>query len=198
MMHAKRNHAVISIAALVVIATATAACSHSPNGSSNNGSSTAGKGGDLGQSNATQVEALMGTGISQADQENWAGAAATFQDVLAINPDNYYASYDLGVVAQNTGNPGGAISYYNRALADNGGYTPAMYNEAILLEKSQPHQAIALYKKIVSLNPRASTAYLRMAFVQAEEGDLTDAEANHAKADSINPAFATYKLPAQK
>ena len=61
---------------------------------------------------------------------------ATFQDVLAVDPSNVYANYDLGVIAQSNGDSPEAISYYNKALAANTTYTPAMYNEAILLENA--------------------------------------------------------------
>jgi tetratricopeptide (TPR) repeat protein len=73
-----------------------------------------------------------------------------------------------------------------------------MYNEAILLESAHPQQAIAVYQKIVSINPKASSAYLRMAVVQAEQGNITEAKANDAKAISIDPALSKYKLPAKK
>jgi tetratricopeptide (TPR) repeat protein len=122
----------------------------------------------------------------------------TFENVLAISPTNVYANYDLGVIAQTNGNSAEAIGYYNKALAANAVYTPAMYNEAIVLESTQPTQAIAIYQKIVSIDPKASTAYLRMALVQAEQGDSSAAKANHAKAVSIDPALSKYKLPAKK
>jgi tetratricopeptide (TPR) repeat protein len=73
-----------------------------------------------------------------------------------------------------------------------------MYNEAILLESSQPQQAISLYQKIVIINPKAATAYLRMAFLQAEKGDLTDAKANDAKAVSLDSALGKYALPVKQ
>jgi Tfp pilus assembly protein PilF len=55
-----------------------------------------------------------------------------------------------------------------------------------------------VYQKIVSINPKASSAYLRMAVVQAEQGNITEAKANDAKAISIDPALSKYKLPAKK
>jgi tetratricopeptide (TPR) repeat protein len=193
MRHAKKNHAMISAAVLAIVATAAVACS----GSSDTTSSPPGEGGPASLTDGSQVTSLLQSGITQADQEKWSVAATSFQNVLAINPSNVYANYDLGVIAQSTGNSNEAISYYNKALAANAAYTPAMYNEAILLESSQPRQAIAVYQKIVRINPRASTAYLRMALVQAEQGDITDAKANDAKAVSIDPAFSKYNLPAK-
>src|SRR5579862_8499733 len=207
MKHPKKAHVVISAAVVAVIAMATVACSKSPFGSTGGNSTAVGKGANLngtsgsqysGQSEAAKNVALLTTGGMQVSRKDWSSATATFQDVLAISPGNVYANYDLGVVAQNTGNSAGAISYYNKALAENRAYTPAMYNEAILLESSQPRQAISLYQKIVTINTKAATAYLRMAFLQAEQGDLTDAKANDAKAVSLNSALGKYALPVKQ
>jgi tetratricopeptide (TPR) repeat protein len=208
MKHSKKARVVVSVATLTVIAMGTVACGRLSSGGSATGNGTAvGKGSNLdgtsggqnsGQSPATKIAALLNTGSGQASRKDWSGATATFQEVLAINPGNVYANYNLGVVAQSTGNSAGAISYYNKALADNTVYTPAMYNEAILLERPQPQQAISLYQKIVTINTKAATAYLRMAFLQAEQGDLTDAKANDAKAVSLNSALGKYSLPVKQ
>jgi tetratricopeptide (TPR) repeat protein len=195
MKHTKKNHVVLSTAGLAIIATAVVACTSSP-------SSTAGKGGDVGgttsATEAAQVPSLLETGIAQTSQQNWSAATTTFENVLAISPTNVYANYDLGVIAQTNGNSAEAIGYYNKALAANTAYTPAMYNEAILLESSQPQQAVAIYQKIIGIDPRAATAYLRMAVVQAEQGHLTEAKANDAKAVSLDSALGKYSLPAKQ
>jgi tetratricopeptide (TPR) repeat protein len=153
---------------------------------------------NAGQSDVTRVAALLQVGIQRADQKDWAAATTTFQDVLAINPGNVYALYNLGVIDQTNGNSSGAIGFYSKAIAVSKTYTPAMYNKAILLEASDPQGALDLYKQIVSINPRASTAYLRMAFVEAEQGNQAKAKAADAKAIAINPSLGKYPLPSAK
>ncbi len=106
----------------------------------------------------------------QAKRKNWPAATTSFKKALAINSSYFYADYDLGWIAQSKGDSSEALSYYKKCLATNAVYTPAMYNEAILLETSDPQQAIGVYQKIVRINPKASTAYLRLALVQAEPG----------------------------
>jgi tetratricopeptide (TPR) repeat protein len=199
MKYAKKNRAMISAAALVIVATAAVACS-SLSGTTATKSSTSSAPGKAAPASLTdsQVNSLLQSGLKQADKKNWSAAKTTFQKVLAINPSNLYANYDMGWISQSTGNSIKAITYYNKALAANAAYTPAMYNEAILLESAHPQQAIAVYQKIVSINPKASSAYLRMAVVQAEQGNITEAKANDAKAISIDPALSKYKLPAKK
>ena len=209
MKNAKKNHAMISAAVLTIVATAAVACSSSSHTTTTTatatatataGSSPAGTGGTGGSSSLTassHITSLFQSGLTQMEKKKWSAATTSFQNVLVISPSNVYANYDLGVIAQSTGHPNAAISYYNKALAANAAYQPAMYNEAILLESSQPQEAIALYQKVVKINPKAATAYLRMALVQAEQGDTTAAKANDAKAVSIDPAFKKYKLPAK-
>jgi tetratricopeptide (TPR) repeat protein len=200
MKHAMKNHAMISAGVLAIVATAAVACS-SPSHTTTTAdatSSPSGKGAPASLTNGSgQVTSLLQTGLTQADKKNWSAATTTFQKVLAINPANVYANYDLGWIAQSRGNSSEAISYYTKCLAVNAAYTPAMYNEAILLESSHPQQAIAMYQKIVSVDSKASSAYLRMALVQAEQGDTAAAKANDAKAVSIDPALSKYKLPAK-
>ncbi len=193
MKYAKKNRAVNSVAVLAVVATAAVACSSLSHTAS---SSPPANGAPASSAEGGQVASLLQSGITQAERKQWAAATANFQKVLAIDPGNYYAAYDLGWIAQSRGNSSEALGYYKKSLAANAAYTPAMYNEAILLETADPQQAIGMYQKIVGINPRASTAYLRLALVQAEQGDITDAKANDAKAVAIDQALSKYKLPA--
>jgi Tfp pilus assembly protein PilF len=73
-----------------------------------------------------------------------------------------------------------------------------MYNEAILLEKSKPQQALSMYQQIITINPQAATAYLRMAFVQAGLGDHGAAQVSYAKAIAIDPSLGKYPLPSKE
>jgi tetratricopeptide (TPR) repeat protein len=193
MKYAKKNHAMISAVVLAIVATGAVACSSS----SHTITSPSAKGAAASSADGGQVASLLQSGLTQAEHKKWSAATNSFQKVLAITPTNFYADYDLGWIAQSRGNSIEALSYYKKCLAANAAYTPAMYNEAILLEPSDPRQAIGVYQKIVGINPHASTAYLRLALVQAEQGDITDANANDAKAVSIDHALSKYKLPAK-
>jgi tetratricopeptide (TPR) repeat protein len=146
----------------------------------------------------TSVAALLQAAIEQARRKDWPAATRTFHSVLAIDPRNVYALYDLGVIDETNNKAAQALAHYDQALAVNDRYTPAMYNKAILLEGSRPTEAIALYRRIVAINPQAATAYLRMAFIDAEQGALTQAKAADARAIAIDPSLARYRLPAKK
>jgi tetratricopeptide (TPR) repeat protein len=197
-----RRHirAALAIVTAAVVGLGATSCTSSPDVGK---PTDPGKGGGMdGVVNAPngdpRVTALLRSGIQQARQKRWATATTTFHSVLSIDPRNLYALYDLGVIAQTKTDAALALSYYDKALASDGTYTPAMYNKAIALENSKPRQAIALYNQITAIDPQASTAYLRMAFVEAELGDLAQARVVDAKAVAIEPSLAKYHLPANK
>lgn len=163
-------------------------------GSSGKGGSGVNAASSSGANEVSRVAALLRVGIQQARQKNWSAATTTFQDVLAIDPKNVYALYNLGVIAQTNNSDSSASNYYDQALASNAKYTPAMYNKAILLESSDPNQAVALYNKIISINPQASTAYLRLALVDAKMGKMSQAKAADQKAVGMDPSLGKYQL----
>ena len=174
----------------VAAAAGTASCGSPQHTSSRPTTTTA-------TSNAAAVQALLEEGISQAQAKMFGQAATTFKNVLLLNPKNVYALYNLGVIDQTENDTGGALSYYNQALGADSTYTPAMYNKAIILESTNLDAALALYQKIVVINPKASTAYLRMAFVYAKQGQTAKAREARAKAVALEPSLSKYPLPAK-
>ncbi len=181
-----RSHRSLLLILLLAVAALGTAC-----GSSSPGSSSAANG------TASAVQTLLKEGIAQANANKLTQAKTTFDDVLGLSPNNTYALYDLGVVEQKRNDAAGALSYYDRALSADGSYTPAMYNKAILLEARNLGAALSLYKQIVKLNPNASTAYLRMAFIYAKRGKKALAREARATAVALDSRLSRYHLPAK-
>jgi tetratricopeptide (TPR) repeat protein len=179
-------HRAALVALLMLLAVAAAACGTSPNQSSNAPTTQ----------NGSAVQALLHKGITQAQAKQLGQAVTTFNDVLVLSPKNVLALYNLGVINQMESKTSAALGYYDRALTADSTYTPALFNKAILLEATDLDGALALYKEIVAINPKASTAYLRMAFVLAKQGQATQAEAARSKAIALDPSLAKYPLPA--
>ncbi len=175
---------------IIVAASGGAGCGTSKNTSSPPSTTKA-------TSNAAAAQALLEEGISQAQAKMLDQAATTFKNVLLLSPKNVYALYNLGVIDQSEKNATGALSYYDQALRADGTYTPAMYNKAIILEATNLDAALALYKQIVLINPKASTAYLRMAFVYAKQGQTLKATEARTKAVALDARLSKYPLPAK-
>jgi tetratricopeptide (TPR) repeat protein len=180
-----------------VIALLTAAClaiagcgSGGSDHQSSSGSSSASANGT-----ANSAAALLSAGIAQANAKQYQAAETTFRNVLVISPRNKFAWYNLGLLAQIQNQTASALSAYSRALSIDPRYTPAMYNKAILLERKDPHAALALYKQITSINPKAATAYLRESFVYGRLGDKRTAAQARARAIVLDKRLSTVKAP---
>jgi tetratricopeptide (TPR) repeat protein len=139
--------------------------------------------------------ALLNTGIAQANAKQYQQAATTFRDVLVLSPSNKFAWYNLGLLAQVQNQASAALADYARALSIDPKYTPAMYNKAILVERTNLRAALALYQEITSINPKAATAFLRESFVYQRLGEKGRAAQARARAVALDRSLASVTSP---
>jgi tetratricopeptide (TPR) repeat protein len=178
---------------LVVAAIAVIGCGGGTNPRSSSQSSSS----SASSSPASSAAALINTGIAQANAKQYQQAETTFRDVLVVSPSNKYAWYNLGLIAQVQNQSSPAIADYSKAVSIDPKYTPAMYNKAILLERTNPHSALALYQQITSINPKAATAYLRESFVYDRLHDQSKAKKTRAQALALDSSLSTVTPPGQ-
>jgi tetratricopeptide (TPR) repeat protein len=110
---------------------------------------------------------LLQMGILQEKYHDPKAAARTYARVLKLEPENKFAWYNLGVLAQEAGRTGDARAAYDRALKADPAFPPALFNEALLLEPSDPDQAAALLHRAVAAAPPAATAHLHLGRIWA-------------------------------
>jgi tetratricopeptide (TPR) repeat protein len=144
---------------------------------------------------ANSALALLNTGIAQANAKQYQQAETTFRDVLVISPNNKFAWYNLGLLAQVQNKAGSALADYAKALSIDPKYTPAIYNKAILVERTNLRSALALYQRITSINPKAATAFLRESFVYQRLGDKNRAKQARDRAVALDRSLATVTSP---
>jgi tetratricopeptide (TPR) repeat protein len=177
------------LAWVIVAALALAACgSGGSDGASSSQSKSAG-------STAKSAASLINAGIAQANAKQYDQATTTFRDVLVLSPNNKFVWYNLGLIAQVQNHFSPALADYSKALAIDPKYTPAMYNKAILLERTDLHSALALYQQITSINPKAATAYLRESFVYDRLHDKSEAKQARDHALAIDHSLSTVTSP---
>jgi tetratricopeptide (TPR) repeat protein len=181
------------IAGLIVAGVASAGCG----GGATDLTSSSQSSPPSAQSATASATALINTGIAQANARQYQQAETTFRDVLVLSPNNKFAWYNLGLIAQVQNQSSAAVADYSKALSIDTKYTPAMYNEAILLERTNLRSALALYQQITSINPKAATAYLRESFVYDRLGDKSKANQARARALALDPSLSTVKSPGQ-
>ncbi len=114
----------------------------------------------------------LASAIQLQHQGKLAAAEALYLKIAKAQPSNYFAQYDLGVIAQTRGELTKALTYYGAALTAHPRFIPAMFNEAIIFSHSDPPNAIALYKRVIALQPVAPTAYLNLGLLENGQGQV--------------------------
>lgn len=141
-----------------------------------------------------EVTQTLNAGYNQLQSNHLAAARSDFEEVLATDPANYLAHYDLGVLDQQVGDDQQAVSAYQAALAENPTYVSALFNEAIIVAKTDRAQAIVLYQAVIKIQPDAPTAYLNLGYLYYQMKDFGAADLAFGKALSEDPALAS-RLP---
>jgi tetratricopeptide (TPR) repeat protein len=167
-----------SLACGAVLLTGVAACSEEPAGKPQASSSSSSDKANGATNTGTAPADLLNLGVEQGQAGNFDEAKATFEKVLAAEANNKFAWFNLGFIAQSRNQADEAVSNYDKALEADASYKPALYNKAIALEGKDPATSMEIYRKVVSIDDKSSTAYLRLGMLLSQSGD--DAEAQDA------------------
>ncbi|MFI1471463.1 tetratricopeptide repeat protein [Streptomyces wuyuanensis] len=135
------------------------------------------------------AHALLQAGHVQAQHKDFDGAEATFKRVLEMEPGNKLAWYNVGVVTARDGRPADALKAYDTALKIDPSFTSALFNQAVLLKASDPDRAIALLKRTVTINPKASTAHFQLGDTLARKGRDDQARDAYRRAVAVDPSL---------
>jgi tetratricopeptide (TPR) repeat protein len=141
---------------------------------------------------------LLHQGLTQAMAGKYDDAKATFERLVAADSANKFGWFNLGYIAQLKNDPNTAIVDYDKAIAADPNYTPAMYNKAILLEKSNVDGAIELYRQILTIDSKASTTHIRLGVLLDQRGDKAGARAEFNAAVAIDPNLRSAVPPAYR
>jgi Tfp pilus assembly protein PilF len=125
-------------------------------------------GGSDGNSQASTLAAAL----QLQHQGQLAAAKQLYQHVIAAQPSNYVAHYDLGVIAQQQGDDSTALAEYGAALTAHPNYVPALYNQATIYQRTDPATAIDIYRRIIALQPHAPSAYFNLGLLETRSGSV--------------------------
>lgn len=148
---------------------------------------SSGSGGDHPKANAGT---LLAAGLQAQKAGDTQAAKQLYQQVIAKDPSNVYAHYNLGVIAQQAKDNSTALREYGAALAANPNYVPALYNEATIYGESNPALAITTYKQVVSLQKQSPTAYLNLGLLEVKTGQKRQGYADLLTALHQDPTLA--------
>jgi tetratricopeptide (TPR) repeat protein len=111
--------------------------------------------------------------------------------VLASDPKNKYAYYNLGQIARTGNQLAIAEGYYRSALEVDPNYGPALFGlGAVRQAFNAIQEAIDLYRKDVSIEPGNAAAHYNLGILLRIQGKTAEGDAEIAKAIQLDP-----KLP---
>jgi len=151
-----------------------------------------------------ELSQVIAAGIAHHRAGRLAEAAATYQEVLASDPDNFEALCLLGAIAHSAGRHHQTIDYIGRAIAHAERATPARPPNAYAYSNlgeayrasGQTGDAMACYEKAVAIKPDYAEAHYHLGLVLADEGRHQEAIACYRRATALKPelVLAQYNL----
>ena len=148
------------------------------------------------QTDAQQANDLLAAGLKAQAAGHNAEAADDYRKVLAHDPRNAFAYYDLGVIAQQAGNNTEAEADYRAALQFKPEFDSALFNLAIIRTAVAPQEAVDLYQHVIRLKPNNASAHLNLGFVFHTMGKDADAQTEFRAAIALDPKL-TSRIPAE-
>jgi tetratricopeptide (TPR) repeat protein len=138
---------------------------------------------------------LISAGVAAQREGHVQDAIALFGEALQKNPHNAIAHFDRGVLEQQIGRSGAALTDYDAAIATSPNYVAALYNEATVYGGVDPARAIVLYQQVTRLAPKNAAAWLNLGLLQAKLHQRAAAVATLATAVRLDAAYLS-RVPA--
>ncbi len=142
-------------------------------------------------SSSNRIASTLSEGLAAQARGDNATASADYLSVVALQPGDYLAWYDLGVIAGHTGDETEAIRDYSQAISAKPDYVPALYNLATSEASSNPTGASGLYERVISLQPKNADALFNEGLLLKASGHTSAGRQDLAKAVSLDPSLAS-------
>ncbi len=144
------------------------------------------------------IDSLIKTGIAQTAAGKLDEARTTFDAVYDLDPDNVYALYNLGYIAQSQGRRDEAVARYFDALAVRPSFSPALFNLAFLTEPKDLDVAISLYRRVIAKDAENAAAYVRLGYALVEVGRNMEGKKMLAEGLQLDPSLAEVQPPSYR
>ncbi len=147
--------------------------------------------GDDDRSDADKAGAALDAGLKAQVDGHDQKAAEHYRKVLALDPKNKFAFYNLGLLDQKAGRTESAVQFYRQALAVDPNYVPALFNLAISVTESNGDEAVMLYRQVLALDSNHAGASLNLGLMLKARGQVAEGENLIQKAILLDPKLAT-------
>lgn len=139
---------------------------------------------------------LLNAGLKAQFEGNTALASDDYKKVLAMDPHNKFAYYNLGLIDQQAGRVESAERNYRSALQVDPDFPSALFNLAILRTVPSPNEAVDLYRHLISVKPDWAAAHLNLGFLLIHRGQASEGHAELDLAIRLDPTLAQRLPPA--
>ena len=143
------------------------------------------------QSSAQAAADDLNAGLAAQAAGNLTQAGADYKSAIAVDAQNKYAYYDLGLVEQLTAQPAASEVNYRAALRLDPTFVPALFNLAILRTAPSPFEAEELYRQVIGLEPKDAVAYLNLGFLLRSQGSVVEGNNDLHTAVVLDPSLAS-------
>jgi tetratricopeptide (TPR) repeat protein len=116
-------------------------------------------------------------------------AARLYADVVADDPGNAVAQFNLGVIEHTQGEVVVAAERYQAAIDADPIYVPALFNLAVLRAELSPTAAIDLYRSVLAIEPDHPAANLNLGLLLLEQGDAVEGSSMIDRALALDPSL---------
>jgi tetratricopeptide (TPR) repeat protein len=142
-------------------------------------------------SGSESASELLAAGLAAHRAGQLGKAANDYLGVLAIDPADKLAHYNLGLIDQADGDLLSAQRNYHQVLHADIGFTPALFNLAMVRDGlGDPRGATEYYLKVLAIEPENAAAHLNLGFALKELGEKKLGNDEIARAIELDPALA--------
>ena len=145
-----------------------------------------------------EIERLLERGNELAQQGDYDGAMAQYQNVLKIDEKNALAHNNLGIIYKRKGLYITAVEEFKAALEGLPNYFKAYNNLAnVYFEREYYDEAVKYYNKCLAIKPNFADAHWNLALASEHSGEKTRAVRHFKKFIELSDA-STYVALAQQ
>lgn len=128
--------------------------------------------------------------VSRHNAGDLAEAENLYRQILAIDPDQPKAHFNLGLVLKGLGRPTDAAESYRAALALDPEYSEALSNLGnVLVDTGEPEEAVACYRKAIVLSPDFAEAHNNLGKALMDLGEYDEAGDHYDQALALRPGY---------
>lgn len=133
---------------------------------------------------------LLTQALAKHNAGDLVGAATLYNQILATDAKNKFASFNLGVIAQTNKNYDEAIAKYKAAIDADPAFYSALYNLGLTYAaKGDRTNGIAFLRRAVDADPKAAQAYFNLGTLLVQDGKNDEGAKLLAQAFALDPSL---------